>query len=415
MDQTLLNSNFCFESLQYSSDSDIEKLENQWNALAKIPKQSPRSFSRPQEIESPQKLLHQLPSSFEELGKQKIAEGKLGCIFLAAGEGSRLGAELPKALLPITPFAQKSLLQYHLEQIRSYLLKEQILPIILICSSKNVQMIQSYLQKNSFFHLPKELFYFVVQQNFPYLNEKHQPFLSSNNQIACAAYGNGGIFYDLQKAKLLSHFEKMGITHFHVTPIDNPLADPIRPECFGASLHYQCDFVSIVTHTQELHSKSGVYSQDKESFRIIDYPYLSKAEQKRNLIANLNLFTLSLDWIKQLVSQDLPLHLVKKRTQSFLQEVIAWKYEFFITDIVQFAQKAKFFYCPAETVFMPIKVPKDLDKVKKALIKRDQQVLKTLYQIKITTPIELHPKFHHYSKKNLQYLQSHPLTDCYIH
>src|SRR5437868_7064756 len=58
------------------------------------------------------------PDDFE-LGKKLIAEGKVGCLLIAGGQGTRLRFDGPKGLFPITPIKHKSLFQYFAEKVIS--------------------------------------------------------------------------------------------------------------------------------------------------------------------------------------------------------------------------------------------------------------------------------------------------------
>lgn len=398
-----------FDSIKPTPTSNLEELQSQWKQLATVQNVFDAQ-KRPDTIETPTNLLHSIAGEFIQIGEKKVSQGKLCCILLAAGEGSRLGSNKPKALLPVTPFANKTLLQYQLEKIRSFSEKKVQLPIILICSSKNCHQIEEFLHKRDFFQIPKDSFHLVKQKNLPFLLEGNTPFLQSENSIAAAAYGNGGIFYDLQREGLIGRLEEMGVSHFSVTPIDNPLADPVRPECLGIASEKQCELFIMGTFSQELGSQAGVISTCKSGYQIIDYPYLKKDELNKNFFANLNLFTLSLSFAKKIAKTSLPLHKIQKTTESLGNQVSAWKYEYFITDIVSHAQKVQLHYRPAEDVFFPIKTSKDLAEVKQALVKKDQKILKNLYQLKVQSPIELNPCYHRFSEKNALALHSSPLS-----
>ena len=54
-----------------------------------------------------------------ETGLKLLKEGKIGCIVLAGGQGTRLGFPGPKGCVPITPIKKKSLFQLVAEKCKA--------------------------------------------------------------------------------------------------------------------------------------------------------------------------------------------------------------------------------------------------------------------------------------------------------
>ncbi len=54
-----------------------------------------------------------------DIAEGLLAEGKLGVILVAGGQGTRLGFPHPKGMFPIGPVSKRTLFQMHVEQLRS--------------------------------------------------------------------------------------------------------------------------------------------------------------------------------------------------------------------------------------------------------------------------------------------------------
>ena len=71
----------------------------------------------------------------EEAANQALAQGKIGVILVAGGQGSRLGFDHPKGMYPIGPISKRTLFQMHIEQLRAISRKHGVsIPLYLMTS-----------------------------------------------------------------------------------------------------------------------------------------------------------------------------------------------------------------------------------------------------------------------------------------
>ena len=55
----------------------------------------------------------------ERLAHNAISEGKVGVVMVAGGQGSRLGFPYPKGMFPIGPISNRTLFEFHLDQLKA--------------------------------------------------------------------------------------------------------------------------------------------------------------------------------------------------------------------------------------------------------------------------------------------------------
>ena len=171
-----------------------------------------------------------------DLGKTAIAQGKVACLILGGGQGTRLGLDGPKGLfeLPKLP-SEKSIYQLfaerviHLENLcsddHSYEEKERI-PFIVMTSPINHQITVKFFEDNDFFGLHENQCMFFQQGMLPAFDPNGKIIMESTTKAALSPDGNGGIFPSMKKAGIVEACEKLGVEWFHVAGIDNILLKP---------------------------------------------------------------------------------------------------------------------------------------------------------------------------------------------
>ncbi len=172
-------------------------------------------------------------------GIKQISSGKVGCVVLAGGEGSRLGYSIPKALVPITPIRKKTLLQFICEKVQAASKAYGCeLELAIMTSPANHLATENYLRDNHFFGLKNvQLF---TQDTVPFLNEEKNWFHDASGHIVAGPDGNGNVLKKLVQTGIAKKWKDKGIEMVTVITIDNPLANP-----FDATL---CGYHAIESH-----------------------------------------------------------------------------------------------------------------------------------------------------------------------
>lgn len=107
---------------------------------------------------------------FEE-GKKLIAEGRLGCLILAGGQGTRLKVNGPKGLYPISVIQKKSLFQLCAEKVVAASKEAgRPLQLAIMTSPENDLITRQFFQDNGLFGLDPTQLHFFVQGTLPFLD-----------------------------------------------------------------------------------------------------------------------------------------------------------------------------------------------------------------------------------------------------
>ncbi len=288
---------------------------------------------------------------------KKAGTKKCAALFLAGGQGSRLGFEGPKGCYPLLG---KSLFERHCEKIRSNA------PVAILTSLLNHQETLSFFEKESFFGLQKLSFF--SQDTLPLLDENGKWFWSSFGKIAEGSDGNGSVFAALDRAGVLQRFEEEGIETVHVVPVDNPLADPFDPQLSsfheesGADLSLKCIWI------KESEEPMGRLVQIQGKLAIAEFSELSEMQKIENRYANTGLLAIDFSLVKLLAKQKFSLHWAWRTTSVFGEKRFAWKAERFIVDALGFAKRGRALSCERESCYAPLKEKKSIGELEKLLM-----------------------------------------------
>ncbi len=126
-------------------------------------------------------------------GQKLIADGCVGCIIVAGGEGTRLGFNGPKGMFPISPVQHKTLFQLVAERILAAgELAGRPLLLAIMTSPANDQTIRDYFGNYHFFGLNQEQLFFFAQDELPFLDQDGHPVLMEDGKVLFGPDGNGG-------------------------------------------------------------------------------------------------------------------------------------------------------------------------------------------------------------------------------
>ena len=314
-------------------------------------------------------------------GQQLITEGKVGCILIAGGQGSRLKIDQPKGMYPVTLIAKKSLFQLFAEKvIAAGNLAGQKLHLAVMTAPQNYTEIASYFVDHNFFGLDPSQIAFFVQEELPLLNEEGDLFSDKKGHIAMGPDGNGSSLLHFYRSGVWDVWHDQGIRYTTYVLIDNPLADPFDAELIGCHFNLNTDVTLKCTERKNPQEKVGIIIKESGKIRVMEYSEMPEQEklalddqgQLKHRCANLSLFSFSMDFIEKTAFAKMPLHLAYKK---------GWKFEKFIFDILSSADNVHALLYPREECFAPLKNAEgenSLETVQKALLARDCQVLEDL-------------------------------------
>lgn len=320
-----------------------------------------------------------------QAGEELLSRGKIGCLILAGGQGSRLGAIHPKALTSITPIRKKTLLQFFCEKgAAAAIAYGSSLPIAVMTSSENHEMIEAYLKQNNNFGVSNLSLF--QQRNTPFLTEDRQGHFGEGPN------GNGEALHLLSEHGIVEKWKKEGIEYVMVLPIDNPLANPFDATLCGIhQLQKNEATIKAILRTDQS-EKVGVVVKKEGKITVQEYSELPVNFEAP--IAHIGLFCFSLLWIEKIQGCELPWHFAHKKHHHQM----VWKPEKFLFDVLPFADKVGIVVYPRDETYAPLKNAtgdKSLATVQEALHNFDRKLLKRLTDEPLPDYFELDPSIYY--------------------
>lgn len=351
----------------------------------------------------------------QEKGKRLIKEGKMGCLLLAGGQGTRLKVSQPKGCYPLSIIKQKSLFQLFAEKAKAA--GEQAgrpLNLAIMTSPENDLPTKEYFTHHHFFGLPSSRISFFTQNTLPLLDTEGHLFLESRHKLAEGPSGNGNTLHDFFYSGLWKKWSQMGIQYVNMILVDNPLADPFDPELAGFHARRALDITIKCTEKTRPEEKVGVVVKRNGHCQVIEYTELPEEKKTARQLngslkfccANLSLFCFSMDFIKKAAVSPapLPLHKAWKAAKflnqdgkSVLSEApIAWKFETYIFDLLSYTDQVGALLYPRSRIFAPLKNAENTETVQQAIQHREKEILESITGIKAPeTPFELSAEFYY--------------------
>ena len=348
-------------------------------------------------------------------GEALLREGKVACLLLAGGQGTRLGTSLPKALVEITPVRKKTLLQLFCEKTAAASVAYKTsLQLAIMTSCSNHKQIEDYLLQNDYFGLKKNQVQLFTQDEAPFVNEDGNWIEEAPGSFAAGPDGNGHSLKKLMTSGIGNRWKEQGIESLIVIPIDNPLADPFDAALCGEHASNNQDVtIKAITRSDPAEKVGVIVFKDK---KIAVQEYSELPDHFEAPLAHIGLFCFSLSFVKRVAHVELPWHLARK---TYRRHQI-WKFEHFLFDVLDHAEKTGVLVYPREDVYAPLKNLEghhSLETVKRALSAFDQRLVADL--TKMPEPdhlFELDPAFYYVAldRKKMWNGKTFPILDYYL-
>lgn len=350
-------------------------------------------------------------------GLKLMSQGKVGCLIVAGGQGTRLRFNGPKGMFPISIIKQKSLFQLFSEKVRAAgLLAKRKLPLAIMTSSQNDLVTRSFFKENQYFGLDPKQVSFFMQKDLPLLSETGSLFLESKSSIAEGPNGNGSSLSGFVESGIWDDWHVQGVRYLNYVLIDNPLADPFDQELVGYQDLHKAQVTIKCTSRSSPEEKTGILVQRNGRIEVVEYSEFPEHERlalnedgsMKHLCANLSLFCFDMEFIKELSAQKpLPLHLAHKAV-TYLDETgkeiqperpMAWKFEQFIFDVLPLAEKIRALLYPRNVCYAPLKNfsgENSPSTVKSALQEQDRSIIESITGLPAPLePFELSQEFYY--------------------
>jgi len=303
----------------------------------------------------------QVSAEVEERGREIIQKGEVGCLILAGGLGTRLGFDGPKGCFPL--LGERTLFHLHMEKILKAQEKyKQKLSIAIMTSPLNHKETLSFFEKENQFGLEKDQIDFFCQKTLPVLDSEGKWYWEGRGKLAESPNGNGDALHLFCEWGL---DRKMNVKYLSQIFVDNPLSRPFDPRRIGIHAEQKADVTILCIHNKDPSQKMGMLVEKTNGVGVMEYMHIPKEKQKDFTYANTGQLLFSMDFVKKIAQAQvhMPLHCVKKMKEGTTIQ----KYEKFLFDALDYAEKVEAFCSTRELCYAPLKGNEDLQVVSEAI------------------------------------------------
>ncbi len=308
-------------------------------------------------------------------GEEILADGKVGVILVAGGQGTRLGSDKPKGMYPIGPVSGNSLFQILVEQAVARSRRAGVsIPYYVMTSEATHAETKAYFQQNQYFGLEPADVHFFQQKSMPAVDDTTGRLLLENKgKIATSPDGHGGMLSALSKAGLLDEMRNRGIEILYYHQVDNPTAIVCDPAFIGFHMLRNSEMSTKVVEKRSAEEKMGVVVDVDSQMQVIEYSDLpeeiaDKTDSNGNLLlwaGSMAIHLFNREFLERLEEQEegLPFHIAHKSVpylddtgeQVDPESPNAYKFERFIFDAMPSAKTALVVEADRPREFNPVK------------------------------------------------------------
>jgi UDP-N-acetylglucosamine/UDP-N-acetylgalactosamine diphosphorylase len=330
----------------------------------------------------------------EEKGKELLAEGRVCCLTVAGGQGTRLGFDGPKGSYPIGPVSGRPLFAYFAQNIlRAGKKYGKQLTWYIMTSQLNNRDTVEFFRKNNFFGLQENQVFFFVQGTMPAIGYDGKLLMADKHSLSLSPDGHGGTLLALRKSGALDRMKAEGTDIISYFQVDNPLVHVIDPLFIGMHIQENSQMSAVMLSKTGPFEKLGNFCVSGNRLQIIEYSDLpEELAQKRNADGSLTfvagspaIHLIQRDFVEQLTSSgtlSLPWHRADKKIPFIDENGTAVapaapngvKLESFIFDALPLAARTMIMEFDRSEVFAPTKNPTGVDSAescRQMLIDRD--------------------------------------------
>ncbi len=316
------------------------------------------------------------PSEARQAGMAALAQGKVGAVVVAGGQGTRLGFPHPKGMFPIGPVSRKSLFQLHAEKVlaagRRY---GRTIPLYVMTSPATHEETVAFFDRHQYFGLARDAVCIFCQGTMPAVDvTSGRILLERPDHVALSPDGHGGMLAAAGRAGIFDDCRRRGIEHLFYFQVDNPLVDVCGPEFLGYHLLAASEMTTQVIAKRFPTERVGNVVQVDGRLHVIEYSDLPDdvAERRRPdgslaiWAGSIAVHAFAVEFLERMAAhaESLPFHRALKKvpyvdlaTGALVHptEPNAIKFERFIFDLMPSARNALVVEVDAARYFAPLK------------------------------------------------------------
>ncbi len=293
----------------------------------------------------------QRKQEFTDIGISEIKAGHLGLVLLAGGMGTRLGFDGPKGTYNIGETKDVFIFQRLIENILEIVKDAQTwIHLFIMTSEKNDRATRDFFAAHQNFGYENDYIHFFRQDMAPVVSDDGKVLLEAKDRIATSPNGNGGWFLSLVNAGYQELMEKEKIQWLNVFAVDNVLQKIADPAFLGAVISGGFDSGSKVVRKADRNEKVGVMCLEDGRPSVVEYiemtdEMLDRLDADGNPAYNFGVilnYLFSVPKLLQIMNESMPVHFAFKKVPYIDEagnavnpsEPNAWKFEYFILDMV---------------------------------------------------------------------------------
>lgn len=247
--------------LEQLSQIDFDELKELYESRSEKEENFSRVGIEPVDVISFPKNRDEI-EAFEEarrLGTNALGRGEVAALVVAGGQATRLGVDVPKGTLEITPVKKKTIFEHHVEKIRAVSGRYgKRLPFYVMTSETNDRPTRDFFEKNGYFGLdPRDVFFFR-QEMMPALDFEGKLMLDAKDHVFTSPNGHGGSITSLKHSGALADMQERGIRYIFYFQVDNVLIKMADPVFLGYHIKEHAEMSAKVAPKRNPGEKVGV-------------------------------------------------------------------------------------------------------------------------------------------------------------
>ena len=208
---------------------------------------------------------------YEEIGTEKIKDGKLAAVTMAGGQGTRLGHNGPKGTYDIGLDSHKSLFELLCDGLKEANRKYNVtIPWFIMTSRENNEQTIEFFKKNKYFGYEKNV-YFFIQGELPMVDTEGKILIGENGLIKEAADGHGGVYESLVKSGMLAKMKELGIEWVFIGGVDNCLVRMVDPVLMGLAIYKGVSAAGKSVVKANPQEKVGAFCKKNGKPNVVEY------------------------------------------------------------------------------------------------------------------------------------------------
>lgn len=235
--------------------------------------------------------VHRLPESGGDAGcraharacgEALLADGRVGVLVVAGGQGSRLGGPSAKGAFPIGPVSNRSLLELLAQKLRGAVRRHgRRIPWYLMTSPDTDASIRRLLAENDHFGIDPEDVFLFCQRQVPAVDFEGLLILERPDRIVANPDGHGGVVPALLANGALAHMEARGVHALCYCHVDNPLIPIADPVLLGVRSLANAEVACKVVKKRDSAEGLGTPVRLDGRVAIVEYTELEEPHRSR--------------------------------------------------------------------------------------------------------------------------------------